>query len=141
MSRRLSFFHCTAIVSASLQLFSMTIFLTELRELPTKIYLLSSNLLVDIRPPKPPILMESITKYDLFHPAVTSSTPFSLPASTFQCFSAVRANADEYMKNGNVQIGAGSDITIVTLGTGSALPSKYRNGILFLPSTMFLTRL
>lgn len=94
----------------------------DLHGLPEEMTLLRSNLHISIRPPKPPIIVD---RYDLFHPAATLS-PVVIPALTQQQF--CEAQAKVCVADVDRAAFPGSDVTILPLGTGSALPSKYRNG-------------
>jgi ribonuclease Z len=90
---------------------------------------MSANLLVNMRPPGPPIKETFADEGDLFHPAIISPTTHALPNGTLERFTEVRANVEEHIKSGKVSKPQGGDIKILPLGTGSALPSKYRNGL------------
>lgn len=65
---------------------------------------------------------------DLFHPAVTSSEPIALPALTLERFAEVKAKVDEFSKSPALQQPKGADVKVLPLGTGSAVPTLYRNG-------------
>lgn len=67
-------------------------------------------------------------EYDRFHPAVTSPAPTPLPPSTLERFSEAKANIETFRRSGRLPTPKGADVKILPLGTGSAIPSKYRNG-------------
>lgn len=86
---------------------------------------MTSNQMVNVRPAKPPVQLEIV---DLFHPAVSSNEPPPLPASTLKAFSEAKKNVEDHLDSGKVHIPKGADVKIIPLGTGSAIPTKYRNG-------------
>ncbi|KAG1876634.1 hypothetical protein DFJ58DRAFT_865981 [Suillus subalutaceus] len=71
-----------------------------------------AHTIIDIRPPRPPLRDSEAEANDLFHPAAVVTQ-----------FSEAQAHVDE----ATVPDVIGKDVTVVTLGTGSAIPSKYRN--------------
>ncbi|EGO29330.1 hypothetical protein SERLADRAFT_412876 [Serpula lacrymans var. lacrymans S7.9] len=83
--------------------------------------------IVCIRPPRPPLHEKDTEHYDLFHPATSSSAPFSLPELTMKRFAEAKSAIEDRIANNTVPKQPGDDITILPLGTGSAVPSKYRN--------------
>lgn len=82
-----------------------------------------AHTIVDIRPPRPPLRDTEAEANDLFHPAALSGEPPSLSDAVITQFSEARARVDE----ATVPDVIGKDVTVVTLGTGSAIPNKYRN--------------
>ncbi|KAF8887345.1 hypothetical protein BD779DRAFT_1527626 [Infundibulicybe gibba] len=75
--------------------------LTVIPGLPGKTCYMSSNLTIQTRPPGPPVQKASADVGDLFHPSVSS-----------------KQIADQHIRHGR---------QILPLGTGSAIPTKYRN--------------
>lgn len=86
-----------------------------------------------MRPPAPPIHETPEEAGDLFHPAVSSedATLRTLPALTLERFAEAQKSVEEQLKSGGVVVPKGADVRVVPLGTGSAIPTKYRNGWLF----------
>jgi ribonuclease Z len=91
-----------------------------------------SNLLIQIRPPAPPVQETFAEGGDLFHPAVSlqNAELQSLPTLTLERFADAKKNIEDHLENGNVNIPNGANVGVVPLGTGSAIPTKYRNGSL-----------
>jgi ribonuclease Z len=85
---------------------------------------MQKNVLINLHPPRPPLLDLDTGKGDLFHPAVSSGSPLVLPESTRGSF----ADAQTYVAHAESEETCGGDVTICPLGTNSAMPSKYRNG-------------
>lgn len=85
---------------------------------------MQKNMLINLHPPRPPLPDLDPGKGDLFHPAVSSSSPLFLPESTRNNF----ADAQSYVARTELEEICGGDVTICPLGTNSAMPSKYRNG-------------
>lgn len=93
-----------------------------------------SNTLVGIRPPAPPTHQTPEELHDRFHMSVASAKPLSLPAVTADCFSEAQRQVQELEKTRGLQVSKAEDVVVIPLGTGSALPTKYRNGPSFLAS-------
>jgi len=85
---------------------------------------MQKNLLINLHPPRPPLLDLDARKDDLFHPAVSSGSPLVLPESTRNSF----ADAQLYVAQAKLAETCGGNVSICPLGTNSAMPSKYRNG-------------
>lgn len=92
--------------------------------LPAHVTAMQKNMLINLHPPRPPLLDLDAGKGDLFHPAVSSGSPLLLPESTRGSF----ADAQTYVAHAESEETCGGDVTISPLGTNSAMPSKYRNG-------------
>ncbi|KAG2141301.1 hypothetical protein DEU56DRAFT_275902 [Suillus clintonianus] len=92
-------------------------------DLPSNTDCMRAHTIIDIRPPRPPLRDSEAEANDLFHPAVLSGEPPTLSDATKTQFSEARARIDE----ATVPNVIGKDVMVVTLGTGSAVPSKYRN--------------
>lgn len=86
-----------------------------------------SHNLVEMRPPKPPRTDPLAEEIDPFHVGVSTSTPLALPEPTFAKFAEAQKLVQDY-KAVAKPILPGDSVTILPLGTSSALPSKYRNG-------------
>jgi hypothetical protein len=54
----------------------------------------------------------------------------SLPTLTLERFADAKKNIEDHLENGNVNIPNGANVGVIPLGTGSAIPTKYRNGSL-----------
>ncbi|KAF9466199.1 beta-lactamase-like protein [Collybia nuda] len=93
--------------------------------LPPNTCLMRSNLLISMRPPAPPVT--ETCEGDLFHEAISSESPIALPALTRERFSASRAGVEDHIASGKVHVPKGADVGIIPLGTGSAIPTKFRN--------------
>jgi hypothetical protein len=83
-----------------------------------------AHTIIGIRPPRPPLHASDEEAGDLFHPAVVLGEPPTLSDAARMQFSEARARIED----ATVPDITGKDVTVVTLGTGSAVPSKYRNG-------------
>ncbi|KAI3607358.1 3 trna processing endoribonuclease [Moniliophthora roreri] len=102
--------------------------LSAVTDLPKNVHLMVANLQTSMRPAGPPIPDEEAATFDLFHPVVTSPAGIEYSADTQQCFDEAKkqvARAQSEMDHKSIPKGA--DVRIITLGTGSAIPSKYRN--------------
>ena len=89
-----------------------------------------AGLSISLHPPRSPTENENIEQLDLFHPAVRS-TPLQLPDSTLASFAKARASVQSFAEGYDPEAIPGKDVSVCTLGTGSAIPSKFRNGELF----------
>ena len=103
---------------------------SEIPNLPAKTYLLMAPQTVDIRPPAPPVPQTLEDLSDPFHTAVTSDGPLDIEAGTLKRFREAQTSVKETQHS--TEDVPGRDVTIFPLGTGSALPTKYRNGQLTL---------
>lgn len=92
-------------------------------DLPSNTDCMRAHTMIHMRPPRPPLRDPEAEANDLFHPAVLSGEPPSLSDAARIHFSEARA----YVEEATVLDAIGKDVTVVTLGTGSAIPSKYRN--------------
>lgn len=95
----------------------------DITDLPSNTDSMRAHTVVDIRPPRPPLRDSEAEANDLFHPAVLSGELPTLSDAAKTQFSEARVRVDE----ATVPDVIGKDVTVVTLGTGSAIPSKYRN--------------
>jgi ribonuclease Z len=103
--------------------------LADVVGLPPCVHLLESGLITKIKPTTPPSKDADIADLDLFHPA---AVPFLQQGRTPN-LSEGRTKQFEMAKNMLSQIiveqesRPGHDVVVYPLGTGSALPTKYRN--------------
>jgi ribonuclease Z len=103
---------------------SRNLMIVAASDLPSNTDCMRAHTMIHIRPPRPPLQDPEAEANDLFHPAVLSGEPPSLSDAARTHFSEARARVEE----ATVPDAIGKDVTVVTLGTGSAIPSKYRNG-------------
>ncbi|KIK93173.1 hypothetical protein PAXRUDRAFT_829230 [Paxillus rubicundulus Ve08.2h10] len=94
--------------------------------LPAKTTIMRTNLLVDLHPPRPPAQNLDAEKYDIFHPAVSSNSFLDLPELTRTRYMEAQA-AVQSDNRPQLEGLPGKDVMICPLGTGSAMPSKFRN--------------
>ena len=99
----------------------------DIAGLPEKIHTMASNLYMNMRPPAPPIIENLPGDGDRFHPAVKKSSSLDLSPLTSEKFAAARLNVANAIEKG-IDVPEGAGVGVLPLGTGSALPSKYRNG-------------
>jgi ribonuclease Z len=83
-----------------------------------------AHTIIDIRPPRPPLRVSDAEVGDLFHPVVVLGDPPTLSDAARTQFSEARARVEDVTMPDII----GKDVMVITLGTGSAVPSKYRNG-------------
>ena len=95
--------------------------------LPGKAVLAEPNTLLHVRPVRPPV-QDELAKEDEFNPlAVAGSLP-ELSGPVMETFAAVKAEVAERMGRGSPASAPGDDVVVTPLGTGSAIPTKMRNG-------------
>lgn len=99
---------------------------SDIAGLPEKIHIMASNLYMNMRPPAPPIIENLPGGGDRFHPAVKKSSSLDLSQLTSGKFAAARLNVANALEKG-MDVPKGAEVGVLPLGTGSALPSKYRN--------------
>ncbi|KAH8083328.1 hypothetical protein BXZ70DRAFT_1073609 [Cristinia sonorae] len=92
--------------------------------LPPNVHLFRSGLNVDVRPARGPILDQASLDYDRFHPIATGERSLEIEEKTLQAFEDAQIAAS---KLDAVPAKPEDGVTIIPLGTSSALPSKYRN--------------
>jgi ribonuclease Z len=85
-------------------------------------FLLHAGLRIGVRPPTAP---KRDAGDDNFHVAAMSPCPPTLPALTLQRFVETKALVNAQRKIADPS--PGTEISVIPLGTGSAVPSKYRN--------------
>lgn len=103
-------------------------------ELPSGSSLLVANSSISMYPPKAPEVLPRHEKDQQFPVEAETLEParqrLRLASPEYSAaVDAARASVDEEAsKRGNSEAVPGDDIVVTTLGTGSAIPSKYRNG-------------
>ena len=85
------------------------------------------DLIVHVRPPKPP-MKDDKAKEDEFNTLIQSGSLPELSDSVKVRFAAVTAQVNKRIGRGSPAAQPGDDIVITTLGTGSAVPTPTRNG-------------
>lgn len=95
--------------------------------LPAGTLAMQAGLSASIHPLRPPAQDENARKLDLFHPAVRSDSLVKLPDSILSSFSRARAVVRSFASDPEAGKIPGKDVLACTLGTGSAIPSKFRN--------------
>ncbi|TRM58741.1 hypothetical protein BD626DRAFT_410082 [Schizophyllum amplum] len=103
--------------------------LSDITGLPPNIHPMTFDTHLTMRPPGPPV--RDPHALDRFHPvveaSVSTSTPVELTPSTRAAFELARSVAAKRIAEGALPRLPGSDVTVLPLGTSSAVPSKYRN--------------
>ncbi|KNZ78842.1 Zinc phosphodiesterase ELAC protein 2 [Termitomyces sp. J132] len=92
--------------------------------IPQNSSILTAGLEVNMRTSNPPTIREL---NDSFHKLVTSDKPIVLSQETSKLFSQAKRNVQEHIARGKLHVPTGSDVKVIPLGTGSAIPTKYRN--------------
>ncbi|KAF5351284.1 hypothetical protein D9758_007983 [Tetrapyrgos nigripes] len=93
--------------------------------LPPSVTPMEANIIASMRPPAPPSKEEFAIELDRFHSA--DAEGLELPSSTEVCFNKAKAEVAAFVASGGRPEMPGGSVRIITLGTGSAVPSKYRN--------------
>ncbi|KAH7104245.1 hypothetical protein BKA62DRAFT_693992 [Auriculariales sp. MPI-PUGE-AT-0066] len=96
--------------------------LADIPGLPSNVHLHDPFTRIAMRPPGLPLPMERAD--DRFHPRISLAKGTSLDSDTFAIFDAAREAAAPFI---GLPHKAGDDVRITSLGTGSAVPSMYRN--------------
>ncbi|KAL1738920.1 beta-lactamase-like protein, partial [Schizophyllum fasciatum] len=97
--------------------------LKDIPNLPPSTHVMTTDTHVTIRPPSPPKL--DPYAQDKFHPVCQA--PVELTPATREAFDQAQALVAQRIEDGSVPGLPGADVTILPLGTSSAVPSKYRN--------------
>lgn len=100
--------------------------LTEVPGLPKNTCHMASHLWINIRPPAPPKQDPRVEGLDQFHPAILGTQPLKIPPEVTSAFLQARQDAEIALANREAQ--PGDNVVVVPLGTGSAVPTRYRNG-------------
>ncbi|KAG6877546.1 hypothetical protein C0993_006239 [Termitomyces sp. T159_Od127] len=98
--------------------------LNSIPNLPKNSSILSAGLEVNMRNSNPPTSRELD---DSFHKTVTSDKPIVLSQGTSMLFAKAKEDIEAHVSSGKLRVPPGSDVKVISLGTGSALPTKYRN--------------
>jgi ribonuclease Z len=95
--------------------------------LPLKYYPFAANTDISVYPPRDPTQLRA--EWDLFHPSVLSKNPSALlPVPVSEAFAQAQKLICEREANRGEPL-PGDDVEIISLGTGSASPSQFRNGM------------
>ena len=95
--------------------------------LPPKTMLSQRDLLLSVRPFKAPD-HDPLAREDDFNPLAESNTLPELSKSVSEKFAAVKARVVERAGRGSPAGQPGDDVVVTALGTGSAIPTRLRNG-------------
>ncbi|KAG6872909.1 hypothetical protein C0995_005315 [Termitomyces sp. Mi166 len=98
--------------------------LKSIPNIPTNSIILSTGLEVNMRNANPPTVRGL---NDSFHKTVTSDKPIVLPQETSKMFAKAKKDVEKHIASGKLYVPTGSNVKVIPLGTGSAIPSKYRN--------------
>ncbi|CAA7269249.1 unnamed protein product [Cyclocybe aegerita] len=105
--------------------------LSTIPGLPTRIQPMTPNLQHRYHPLSPPAMGQTALEADRFHPPATGARPIEFSENMQRAVTAAKENVERRLKKieeGDVlKEVPGKDVSIVTLGTGGSLPSKYRN--------------
>lgn len=104
--------------------------------LPPNTIPMQTHMVIGMHPTRPPVQDPEAERCDLFHAAVSSGSPVVLPETTKCRFAEAQAEVQSMASKRKVKEMPGEDVMILPLGTGSAMPSKFRNGA-FSPSSGF----
>ena len=95
--------------------------------LPSKTVLSQRDLLLSVRPLKAPI-PDKLAREDDFNPLAESNTLPELSKSVGEKFAAAKARIVQRVGRGSPASQPGDDVVVIPLGTGSAIPTRLRNG-------------
>lgn len=95
--------------------------------LPPKAVLALPNTSLHVRPLRPPMPDEN-AKEDEFNPLAANGSLPALSSSVMEKFAAAQAHVSDRVGRNSPASGPGDDVVVTPLGTGSALPTKMRNG-------------
>ena len=97
--------------------------------LPANIRLMSSSDRNVMRPYAAPSSYPAAVALDKFHPLVNGEQSLELSSLLQRYITTAKEHISEVEASGELPPIAGTDVGVVTLGTGGSLPSKYRNGV------------
>ena len=83
-----------------------------------------------MRPYAPPRISPGIVAKDKFHPVIRGEQTLGISSELQRRTEAIRSHISqgiEERERENIVV-PGSEIGVLTLGTGGSMPSKYRNG-------------
>ena len=98
--------------------------------LPAKTILSRRDLLLSVRPFNPPG-HDPLAKEDELRALAESKSLPELSTSVNEEFAAVKKRVAERVSRGSPASVPGDDVVVTPLGTGSAVPTRLRNGNLF----------
>lgn len=99
--------------------------------LPVNCQPMASGLHISLRPYCPPTIPPEFVAKDKFHPVIKGEQTLGISSELQQRMNTVRNQISQGIEQReNIYI-PGTEVGIVTLGTGGSLPSKYRNGLPF----------
>ncbi|KAK7062530.1 hypothetical protein VNI00_000018 [Paramarasmius palmivorus] len=102
--------------------------LSSVTDLPRNVHLMVANLNTSLRPAGSPIHDPEAASLDRFHPVVASPTGVEYSAETQKAFEDAKKRVTQVQnEKGDQNTESGANVRVITLGTGSAIPSKYRN--------------
>jgi ribonuclease Z len=101
--------------------------------IPTNTHLMASHQKITIRPFFPPVVTSSEENGDRFHPVVCGKDSIQLSERALELYTEAQAKVEELSKDDGLIVPKGANVEIVPLGTGSAVPTKYRNGKVYVP--------
>jgi ribonuclease Z len=96
--------------------------------LPVNCRLFVSGLDNLLRPYAPPTISAEIVAKDVFHPVIRGERTLGISSKLQRHMEAVRNQISQGIEQRENMDVPGSEVGVVTLGTGGSLPSKYRNG-------------
>ena len=81
-----------------------------------------------LRPYAPPTISPEIVAKDRFHPVIRGERTLGISSELQRRMEAVRNKISQGIEERENIVVPGSEVGVITLGTGGSLPSKYRNG-------------
>jgi len=100
--------------------------LSDIPSLPPNVHVMTANLHVPLRP-SGLLQSDNFTLNDRFHPALSGSTFQALPDATIKAFEETKQTV---LRHPLAETQPPSNVKILPLGTGSSIPTKYRNGMM-----------
>ena len=93
--------------------------------MPDNVHVQDSFLEITMQPPSAPVLVPRPIE-DSFHPRHAIGIEATMSSDRLAAFDEAREAALSFR---NLPSEPGDDVTVTTLGTGSAAPSEFRNGM------------
>lgn len=100
--------------------------LSDVSSLPHNVHVMMANLHVPLRP-SGPLQSDNFTLNDPFHSALSGSPLQTLPDTTTKTFEEAK---ETVLRHPPAETQQPSNVKILPLGTGSSIPTKYRNGMM-----------
>jgi len=100
--------------------------LSDVPSLPPNVHVMTANLHVPLRP-SGLVRSDNFTLNDRFHPALSGSTFQPLSDTTIKAFEEAKETVSRHPPAGMQQP---LNVKILPLGTGSSIPTRYRNGMM-----------